>query len=128
MTILPYFGMRSPSPRKLSRNRNARVSCKAVSRETIEHRKMQHISIGIPLALTVAVINPVRAQAPLPTWPPAYSAGASQAYPFAALPPWDAYRQGFINRWELEQLQGPIPQALQGPTPNGRGGSGGGSN
>ena len=90
---------------------------------------MKHLSIGLTLALTAAASNPVQAQAPSPAWPPAaYPGGAYQPYSFAALPPWDAYRQGLINRWELEQLQGPIPQALQGPSPNGRGGSGGGSN
>ena len=35
--------------------------------------------------------------------------------------PWDAYRQGLVNRWELEQLQGPVPQALQGPSRTGGG-------
>ncbi len=40
-------------------------------------------------------------------------------YRFVAPTPEDAYRQGLINRWELEQLEGPMPQALQGPSPNG---------
>ena len=39
--------------------------------------------------------------------------------PFHAPTPWDAYRQGLINRWELERLEGPTPQALQGPSPDG---------
>ena len=90
---------------------------------------MKHLLIGITLILAVAVISPVRAQVPSPTSPPgAYMERPYQSYPFATLPPWDAYKQGLINRWELEQAQGPIPQALQGPSPNGRGGSGGGSN
>jgi hypothetical protein len=33
--------------------------------------------------------------------------------------PDDAYRQGLINRWELEQIEGPLPQAMQGPSPDG---------
>jgi hypothetical protein len=78
--------------------------------------------------ITLAVVSPVEAQAPSSPGGPPAGPGAYQSYPFAALPPWDAYRQGLINRWELEQLQGAIPQALQGPSPNGRGGSGGGSN
>jgi hypothetical protein len=26
---------------------------------------------------------------------------------------------GLINRWEIERLEGPTPQALQGPSPDG---------
>ena len=62
---------------------------------------------------TLTLIGPAWAQAPSgPAWPAA-------AYPSAGLPPSDAYKQGLINRWELERLEGPTPQALQGPSPNG---------
>jgi hypothetical protein len=45
-----------------------------------------------------------------------------------AATPDDAYRQGLINRWELERLTGPVPQAVQGPSPDGnKGGNGDGS-
>ena len=49
-----------------------------------------------------------------------------QAYPFPAPTPRDAYREGLINRWELEQYEGPMPQALQGPSPDGSRVNGGG--
>jgi len=86
----------------------------------------------IALAVTGAlIIAPVRAQVPqlaaVPPQgpPPAYSGSTYQGYPILAPTPEDAYRDGTINRWQLEQLTGPLPQALQGPTPNGRGGDGG---
>ena len=71
--------------------------------------------------MTLALIGPAQAQAPLSgpsqwpvgTYPDPYS------YRFNAPTPDDAYRQGLINRWELEQLEGPLPQALQGPSANG---------
>jgi hypothetical protein len=95
---------------------------------------MRHFLIGVTLAVTaVAIIGPARGQAPLPAAappqppPPAYSGGSYQPYPFPALTPWDAYRQGLINRWDLERFEGPTPQALQGPSPDG-GNQGGGDN
>ena len=95
---------------------------------------MRHFIIGVTLAGTLAAsINPVRAQVPFPSpaaAPPqqavAYGS-AYQRYPFNAPTPGDAYRDGQISRWELEQYEGPTPQALQGPSPNGRS-SGTGSN
>jgi len=78
----------------------------------------------IMVAPALALATTARAQTPLPS---AEYSRAYQAYRFVAPTPWDAYKQGIINRWELEQLQGPIPQALQGPSPEGRGASGGGS-
>ena len=93
---------------------------------------MKRIVIGIAAAATV--IGPVCAQvpspgAPRPPWPSAYPDPYS--YRFVAPTPEDAYRRGLINRWELEQIEGPTPQALQGPNPSGGrsggGGSGGGS-
>ena len=82
---------------------------------------MRHLLLG--MAATLAVIAPVRAQAPSPgsnlanlpppvyPAPPAWSAVAPTAN--------DAYRQGLITRWEFERLEGPLPPALQGPSPNG---------
>jgi len=94
--------------------------------------RMRHLSMRIALAVTGAlIIAPVRAQVPqlaaVPPQgpPPAYSGSIYQGYPILAPTPEDAYRDGTINRWQLEQLTGPLPQALQGPTPNGRGGDGG---
>ena len=88
---------------------------------------MKRIFIGIVAAMTLAVIDPVRAQVGQPQWPLA-TYPDPYSYRFVAPTPEDAYRQGLINRWQLEQLEGPTPQALQGPSPNGsRGGKGGGS-
>jgi len=88
---------------------------------------MRYLLIGSMTALTV-IINPVWAQAPppgtyQPQWPPGPS--NSYSYPFAAPTPSDAYRDKLINRWQLEQLEGPLPPALQGPSPNGGRGGGG---
>jgi hypothetical protein len=95
---------------------------------------MRDLLLRVTLAVTAAtIISPVRAQTPpqtaaLPQWPPAaYSGSSYQPYPLLAPTPRDAYRDGTINRFELEQLEGPLPQALQGPSPDGsRGGDGGG--
>ena len=95
---------------------------------------MRHLLLRVTLTVTVAIIiSPVRAQVPSPPaapqqWPPvAYSGSSYQSYPLLAPTPRDAYRDGTINRWELEQLEGPLPPALQGPSPDGnRGGDGGG--
>ena len=87
---------------------------------------MKHRLIGITAAITIAAIGQVWAQVPSPGTQQAQSAPPAP-YPFNALTPRDAYRQGLINRWELEQLAGPEPQALQGPSVDGeRGDSGGG--
>lgn len=88
---------------------------------------MKHRLIGIAAAITIAAIGQVWAQVPPPAPQQAQSA-ALAAYPFNAPTPRDAYRDGLINRWELEQLTGPEPQALQGPSVDGNhgGDSGGG--
>jgi hypothetical protein len=93
---------------------------------------MRRSLIAVTLAGAVAsIFNPALAQAPWPAvppqwpWPQAASAGPAPAYLFTAPTAWDAYRQGLINRWELERLEGPTPQALQGPSPDG-GNQGGG--
>ena len=96
---------------------------------------MKQRLIGITATLTIAAIGQVWAQVPSPgtqqvQWapPPAYQQWAPPAaYPFNAPTPRDAYRSGLINRWELERLVGPEPQALQGPSVDGeRGNDGGG--
>jgi hypothetical protein len=88
---------------------------------------MRYPLIGITAAVAV-IISPAWAQAPAPG---AYRAQRPPAaypdpygYRFAAPTASDAYRQGLISRWELEQVEGPTPQALQGPSPNGERGSG----
>jgi hypothetical protein len=79
---------------------------------------MKHRLIGITAAITVAAIGQVWAQVPSPGTQQAQWAPPAR-YPFNAPTPRDAYRQGQINRWELEQLAGPEPQALQGPPVDG---------
>ncbi|MGE5268572.1 MAG: hypothetical protein ACM3JG_02745 [Thiohalocapsa sp.] len=86
---------------------------------------MKHLVIGIAAALTLA-IAPVRAQVP-PPWTQQAQWVSPDGYPMNAATPEDAYRQGLINRWELEQLVGPLPQALQGPSVNGERGDSDGS-
>ncbi len=73
--------------------------------------------IGVAVAMAVIMGGPAGAQAQFPaaTSPDPYG------YRLNATTPDDAYRQRLINRWELEQLVGPTPQALQGPSPNGGG-------
>ena len=94
---------------------------------------MRFALIGVTAAITVAAIGPAWAQVTPSGAPQPWRAGASpaQGYPFPSVTPEDAYREGLINRWQLEQYQGPTPQALQGPSPNGgkgsqSGGGGGG--
>jgi hypothetical protein len=74
---------------------------------------MRHLLIGVTAAASIAIIGPLWAQVP----PPATY--LAQRYPFPAPTPSDAYRQRLINRWELERLEGPTPQALQGPSVDG---------
>jgi hypothetical protein len=89
---------------------------------------MKHIAIAA--AAFMAVVSPVWAQAPYsvsgqPQWPPStYANPDPYGWRSVALTPGDAYREGLINRWQLEQLEGPLPQALQGPSPNGSKGGG----
>jgi hypothetical protein len=94
---------------------------------------MRHLLMHVTFAVTVAtVITPVQAQVPSvavapPQLPPAAYSGSTYQYPFPAPTPEDAYRSGLINRWQYEQLAGPLPQALRGPSVDGnRGGDGGG--
>ena len=72
---------------------------------------MRHLLVGVMAAATIAVVGPLWAQVP------------AQRYPFPGVSPEDAYRDGLINRWQLEQYEGPTPQALQGPNPSGNKGS-----
>jgi hypothetical protein len=84
---------------------------------------MKHFLIGVTVVITIAVIGPVWAQVPppgkRPPGAPATYPAPYQRYPFPGLAPRDAYREGLINRWELEQFEGPTPQALQGPSVDG---------
>ena len=82
---------------------------------------MKHLLVGMTLAMTLAAIHLARAQVPAGQ-PPSYP--APYGYRSVEPDPEDAYRRGLINRWELEQRVGPIPQALQGPSPNGSRGEG----
>jgi hypothetical protein len=106
-------------------SRERRFFASAISRrlhqnDQIKGGRMRHLLIGITAAATIAVIGLLRAQAQQP-WPAApYPA---QHFPFAAPTPEDAYRQGLINRWELQRYAGPMPQALQGPSVDGNRGS-----
>src|SRR5215210_6639876 len=96
--------------------------------------RMKPLLMCATLAVTGAlIITPVWAQVPQlaavpPQGPPAaYSGSTYQGYPILAPTPRDAYHDGTKNRWQLEQLEGPLPQALQGPSVDGnRGGDGGG--
>jgi len=80
----------------------------------------KHLLISVTAVMALAATGPVWAQAYPPgtpqAGPPAAYPGFSQAYPFPAPTPRDAYRQGLINRYQLEQFEGPTPQALQGPS------------
>ena len=83
--------------------------------------EMRHLSIGVTVIATLTAIGRVWAQGlpyspPQPLPPAVYSASR---LPAPGLAPEDAYRDGLINRWELEQYAGPVPQALQGPAVNG---------
>jgi hypothetical protein len=99
-------------------------------RSQFEGESMKHLLIGVTAMATIAVTDAVSAQVPPPSAPPAV-AHPAQPYPFPSVSPEDAYRDGLINRWELERYTGPTPQALQGPSVNGNkglqtGGDGGG--
>ena len=91
---------------------------------------MKHFLMQAALAVAVAaVVTPAQAQFPqIAAQPPqaAYPGVVYQPYPLMAPTPDDAYRDGLIDRWELERLQGPLPQALLGPPVNGNRGSDGG--
>src|SRR4051794_4289664 len=94
---------------------------------------MRHLLTCVTLAVTAAtIISSAQAQiaspvAATPPRPPVAYPGSSFPYPFPAPTPEDAYREGLINRWNYEQLVGPLPAAMQGPSPDGsRGGDGDG--
>ena len=119
----------SPGPMTLHNARGSTIVMNPARDLTVECRQysgmkgdMKHLLIGI--AMTIAVSSPVSAQVPY---------ARQQQYPdpnsyrFVAPTPEDAYRAHLINRWELEQLSGPTPQALQGPSPNGNTGFGTGN-
>lgn len=82
---------------------------------------MRQLVVGVTAVIILALGGPVWAQAPFsgaPQSPPVAYPG-SYSYPLNAPTPEDAYRQGLLNRWELERLEGPLPPALQGPSPDG---------
>ena len=82
---------------------------------------MKHL-IGIAAAMTIAAMGSAWAQvAPPATQLAQWASPGYPGYPLNAATPEDAYRQRLINRWQLEQLTGPTPQALQGPSVNGEG-------
>ena len=92
---------------------------------------MKRFLICVVAAGTVGwAISPAQAQVPGPAAAPQQVQGyygTVYRYPFPAPTPEDAYRQGLINRWDLQRYEGPQPQALQGPSVDGsRGGEGGG--
>src|SRR5215211_7384329 len=92
--------------------------------------RMRYSFIRLTMAVTAAaIINPVHAQIASPTAapPPAAYSGSGFPYPFPAPTPEDAYREGLINRWNYEQIVGPLPSAMQGPSPDGSRNGGGGS-
>ena len=88
---------------------------------------MKRLAIGVAAAITVATLGPVQAQVAAPQVQQAQWAGPpAYGYPLNAATPEDAYRQGLLNRWELEQMTGPLPPAMQGPSVNGEKGDNGG--
>jgi len=82
---------------------------------------MKYLMIGAAAVMAVAASGAAWAQVPPPMVQQAQWAGPPgyPGYPLNAVTPEDAYRQHLINRWEYEQLAGPLPQALQGPSANG---------
>lgn len=81
---------------------------------------MKYLAIGIAAAITIAATGPGWAQlAPPMVQQAQYAPPGWPGYPLNAVTPEDAYRQHLINRWEYEQLTGPLPPALQGPSANG---------
>ncbi len=93
---------------------------------------MRHLLRRITLAVAAAtIISSAQAQIVLPApapppWPPGTYSSNSFPYLFPAPTPEDAYREGLISRWKYEQLVGPLPSAMQGPSPDGtRGGDSG---
>ena len=86
---------------------------------------MKQLSAILTAAAAIAIlVTPTWAQTPAPMilgqqqLPPATQPDPYR-YRLVAPTAEDAYRQGLINRWEFEQLEGPLPQALQGPSPDG---------
>jgi hypothetical protein len=92
--------------------------------------RMKYLFMRATLVVTaVIIISPVQAQTVLPapappSWPPGAYSSNSFPYLFPAPTPEDAYREGLINRWKYEQLVGPLPTAMQGPSPDGLRGGG----
>jgi hypothetical protein len=107
------------------------ASAASARQSQFEGESMKHFLIGVTAMAAIAVTGAVSAQVPPPAAAPPAASYSAQPYPFPSVSPEDAYRDGLINRWELEQYTGPTPQALQGPSVNGNkglqtGGDGGG--
>ena len=82
---------------------------------------MKPLLIAVAAAMIAALAGPGWAQVPAARqsqWPAAAYPDPNY-YRYVSPTPEDAYRDHLINRWQLEQLTGPTPQALQGPSPNG---------
>jgi hypothetical protein len=79
--------------------------------------------VAMLLCAGLGIASPAWAQAPYPAFGPPQQPPA--AYPnqdgwrSTSPDPEDAYKDGLITRWQFEQLRGPLPQALQGPSVNG---------
>ncbi len=76
---------------------------------------MKVLLVTMAMAGVLSIVFTACAPAQSP-YTPQPSPGAPQFY--GALTPEDAYRSGLIDRWQLEHLVGPSPQALQGPGVN----------
>jgi hypothetical protein len=77
-------------------------------------QKMKHLEAGLAAVLILAAAHPVWAQG-------GYS--DPNRWRYVSPTPEDAYRQGLISRWELQQTGVSLPAALQGPSPNGEKGT-----
>jgi hypothetical protein len=99
--------------------------CPLVLRE--EHREMRRCSSELAIAAILVI--------PLAAWAQAPPSPVSQSPSITAHPQMSAHHRrhhvrpddatsGLLNRMELERIEGPTPQALQGPSPNSSKGSG----
>lgn len=78
----------------------------------------------LSVAAVFSVISPIQAQVPYSGSsrpPPPYLSAGPDVSGWGAIAPTpdDAYRDGLINRYDLERAEGPLPPALQGPSVNG---------
>lgn len=71
------------------------------------------VTVGGLVFVSAAWAQTLPAQSPFIAAP---YPGVQQPYRYTT--PGDDYRNGLITRWELERIEGPTPQALQGPNPS----------